>query len=653
MNSVLPFRKTIQGGLQSFLFPLCYFLPQIFRVFFIRHSYLLDWRLILSVQNYSILFRAKTYPHPLVDFRVKEFLKKVLWYTTHMQKMAPSDAASKELLHDLHLVNIESSADRITRILYSTDASIYQIMPVGVAWPKDKDQVIGAVELAVKHGIPVLPRGGGSSLAGQAIGNALILDFSRYMDQILDINLEEQTVTVQPGVVLGPLNRRLKDHGLIFGPDPASADRATLGGVLGNNGTGAHSILYGMAHDHLLNADAVLSDGSLMTFQEVSQKDLISKQKNISRESLILGALQSILDKYQTNIKQDYPKTFRNVAGYNLKALSERHNLNPVLLLAGSEGTLGLITSAKLNLVPLPAFTSLYLIHFSDLQSALESVPSILETSPSAIELIDQMLIQLARANPAYGFLLEPIQGNPAAVLAVEYHGNEPGEITGKESGLSRYGMTVSILDQEEQQNFWKARKVGLGILQSQRGDVKATTFIEDAAVPVEYLASYATGIKNFAAEIGIAEIAFYAHASAGCLHIRPRVNLKNVNGIKQMRLLAEKSLELVLKYGGTTSGEHGEGIARGEFMERLYGPQLSDAFRQVKEAFDPDYLLTRAESSAPHEWTAMICFVMEPNTRQNSNPKELFSASPSIRDLTGLWKCATAPGYAGSSKEV
>ena len=508
-----------------------------------------------------------------------------------MLKTDLPNTASTELLYDLQQAEIESRADHITRILYSTDASIYQIMPIGVTWPRDMDEVTGVVEIARKHGIPVLPRGGGSSLAGQAIGNALILDFSRYMDQVLDFNPEENSVSVQPGVVLGPLNKRLSNHGLTFGPDPASADRATLGGILGNNSTGAHSILYGMAHDHLLSAEAVLSDGSMMTFQEISDKQLKTKQKFKSREGAILNSLPNILEIYQSEIKQNYPRTFRNVAGYNLKALSEQQLLNPAVLLAGSEGALGLITSASLNLVLRPAHTSLYLVHFSDLRKALEVVPRILETNPSAVELIDDMLIQLSRANPAYRNLLKPIEGNPAAVLAVEYHSNDIREISDKKSNLAKYGLTVPLLNPDDQDQIWKARKVGLGILLSKRGDAKPTTFIEDAAVPVEHLASYAIGIKEYAAEIGVGGIAFYAHASAGCLHIRPQVNLKKENGLKQMRLLAEKSIELVLKYGGTTSGEHGEGIARGEFMEQLYGPELTAAFRQVKEVFDPDHL--------------------------------------------------------------
>jgi len=508
-----------------------------------------------------------------------------------MQKSAPNGGISVDLKLDLEKSRLIHKTDHITRLLYSTDASIYQMMPLGVVWPREVSEVSAVVEIAKKHRVPVLPRGGGSSLAGQAIGEALILDFSRYMDQILEINPEEKTVTSQPGVVLGPLNRKLASHKLTFGPDPASADRATIGGVLGNNATGAHSILYGMAHDHLLEAETILSDGSQILLKEQS-----GNLQAIHGKSTLVGAiyreLPRILDRYQEEIRNNYPKTFRSVAGYNLNILAKQKTLNPATLLVGSEGTLGIITSAKLNLVPLPAHKVLYIIHYQELGEALSTVPEILETNPSAVELIDRMLIQIARANPAYRPLLDAIEGDPEAVLVVEYHADDLGAITGKENHLKRFGPTTPLVDIQVQNNIWKARKVGLGILQSKRGDAKPTTFIEDAAVPVEHLASYALGIKEYGKEIGVGGIAFYAHASAGCLHIRPQVNLKSADGTKQMRWLAEKSLSLVQQFGGTTSGEHGEGIARGEFTEKLFGPELIKAFQEVKEVFDPDYRL-------------------------------------------------------------
>lgn len=516
----------------------------------------------------------------------------VLWYTTVMPKCSVPNDLIKNLIDDLSKADIQCAGDKITRTLYSTDASIYQIMPVGVAWPKDTSQVSAAVEIARKYQVPILPRGGGSSLAGQAIGEALILDHSRYMDQIQNYNPQERTVEVQPGVVLGSLNRQLAADSLAFGPDPASADRATMGGVLGNNATGAHSILYGMAHDHLLEAEAVLSDATIVRFRSNTEIASSGLQNKNSLAGKIYREIPELLKHYRSEIATNFPKTFRNVAGYNLRALANQEAINPATLLVGAEGTLGIITAAKLNLVPLPRYQILYLLHFDELRAALECVPQILESEPSAVELIDRMLIRLARANPAYKSLLNAVQGDPEAVLIVEYQGEELEALTKKQEKLVPLGPISSLLEPDDQDKIWKARKVGLGILQSQRGDAKPTTFIEDSAVPVEHLADYAMELKEFAAEIGIGAIAFYAHASAGCLHIRPQVNLKSSEGIKQMRALAEKSLSLVIRFGGTTSGEHGEGFARGEFSRQLFGPELTQAFREVKEIFDPDYQL-------------------------------------------------------------
>ncbi len=509
-----------------------------------------------------------------------------------MRKSSNANGAINGLITDLNKAEIQCAGDKVTRTLFSTDASIYQIMPVSVAWPKNATQVSAAVEIARKHAVPVLPRGGGSSLAGQAIGEALILDLSRYMDQILAYDPQGRTVEVQPGVVLGSLNRQLAVDKLTFGPDPASADRATLGGVLGNNATGAHSILYGMAHDHLLEAETVLSDAAITRFKRLATTELADLEKGNSLAGKIYREIPPLLKRYQHEIAANFPKTFRNVAGYNLRALANQDAINPATLLAGAEGTLGIITAARLNLVPLPSYQILFLLHFEELRAALECVPAILETGPSAVELIDRMLIRLARANPAYRSLLDAIQGDPEAVLVVEYQGEELEALSKKESQLAHLGPISPLIEPEEQEKIWKARKVGLGILQSQRGDAKPTTFIEDSAVPVEHLADYALELKDFAGEIGVGEIAFYAHASAGCLHIRPQVNLKSAEGIKQMRALAEKSLSLVIQFGGTTSGEHGEGFARGEFSRRLFGPELTQAFQEIKEIFDPEYLL-------------------------------------------------------------
>ena len=503
--------------------------------------------------------------------------------------------ANQELMHDLRAAIPDVRFDRMSRLLYSTDASIYQMMPIGVAFPRNSDDVRAAVEIAARHNIPLLPRGSGSSLAGQAVGHALILDFTRYMNQVLEIDPAAKTVRAQPGITLGRLNQSLQAHGLMYGPDPASADRATVGGMMGNNSTGAHSIVYGMTADHIIDASVVLSDATLATFDGFDPDEWDLRGKRSGLEGDLYRSLTQLMETYAEQISTRYPRTFRHVAGYNLNQLAGSDHPNLASLIIGAEGTLGVITEATLNLVPTPKVKRLAMVHFSGMRAALEAAPRILESGPSAIEVIDKMLLDLTRDRIEYRRLLTFIEGHPEAVLLVEYAGDVEAIL---DRGITRLRKTLGALnhkdpvvmvsDAREQANVWFVRAVSLGILMSIRGDAKPIPFIEDAAVPVEHLADYITRIDSFSAEVGVERVALYAHASAGCVHVRPLVNLKHKSGLRQLRQIAEKSLELVIEYGGTTSGEHGEGLARGEFSERLFGPELTQAFRRIKALFDP-----------------------------------------------------------------
>jgi FAD/FMN-containing dehydrogenase/Fe-S oxidoreductase len=511
----------------------------------------------------------------------------------------PEIEASQEFIQELKGAVPEAHFDRVTRLIYSTDASIYQMMPVGVAMPRNSDEVSAAVEIAGKHAVPVLPRGGGSSLAGQAVGHALILDFSRYMDQIIDVNLEEKKVRTQPGITLGRLNQQLASTGLMYGPDPASGDRATMGGILGNNSTGAHSIVYGMTVDHVVTTDIILSDASRVNFDAFDHLSWSERGKRPGLEGLLYRGLEAILERYITPIAVRYPNTSRHVAGYNLNKLIWDGDPNLAKLIVGSEGTLGVITEMELNLVPIPKVKCLAMVHFDDLEAAMEAVPLILESQPVAIEVLDKMMLDLTRDRLEYRRLLTFIEGDPAIVLLVEYAGDQDKEL---ETGIIRLRRklkenkhrepVIIVKDPIEQAKVWHVRKLGLGILMSIRGDAKPIPFIEDAAVPVEHLADYVTQIYEYSKSVGVDRVAMYAHASAGCIHIRPLVNLKQESGVRQLRQIAQKSVELVIRYGGTTSGEHGEGIARGEFSEMLFGYDLMQAFHEVKELFDPNGLL-------------------------------------------------------------
>lgn len=507
--------------------------------------------------------------------------------------------ASQELVHDLQSAVGETHFDRLTRLLYSTDASIYQMIPVGVAVPRTADEVSAAVEIAGRHDVPVLPRGGGSSLAGQAVGNALILDLSRYMNEVIEIDPEARRVRAQPGITRAALNRALRPHGLMYGPDPASGDRATVGGMLANNSTGTHSILYGMTDQHVVSTQVVLSDASTAVFEAIDGVDLASRLGKPGLEGTIYRQVVDILERYAAPIAKRYPKIFRNVAGYNLNLLAQDEALNLARLIAGSEGTLGVVTEATLKLVPIPTRTQLAVVHFDSLRSGLEAVPAILESGPSAVELIDKMMLDLTRDKAEYRRLLTFVEGDPAVLLLVEFMGETEAALEAKIADLrrnlqaiNRHGAVVVISDPKEQANVWRTRKAGLGILMSIRGDAKPVPFIEDAAVPVERLAEYVTQIHEFALQTGVEQVAMYAHASAGCVHVRPLINLKTGEGLRQIRAIAAKSAELVIRYGGTTSSEHGEGLARGEFNQDLFGGELHQAFKEVKRAFDPRGLL-------------------------------------------------------------
>ncbi len=502
--------------------------------------------------------------------------------------------ATEEFVHDLRGVVRHVAFDHMTRLLYSTDASIYQMMPVGVAFPRDVDEVSAAVEIAARHEVPLLPRGGGSSLCGNAIGHALILDLSHYMDAVVSITPENKTVRTQPGITLGALNQALAPFDLMYGPDPASGDRATLGGIMGNNSTGAHSIVYGMTHDHVLSTDVVLADGSRAIF-EAFAGDWGAQSHRPGLEGSIYRSLSSILNEFSGDITSRYPDTFRHVAGYNLHLLLRNQPPNLAQLMTGSEGTLGIITEATLNLVPVPNVSRLAMVHFSDVRSAMEAVPTILESKPSAVEVLDKMLLDLTRDKVEYRRMLTFVEGDPQIVLLVEYAGDSEAELEHgiqqlklKLQKINHHDPIVIVADPKQQSNVWYVRKVGLGILMSVRGDAKPIPFIEDAAVPVEHLADYITEVFDCAYAAGVERVAMYAHASAGCLHVRPLINLKFTQGVQQMRQIAERSVELVLKYRGTTSGEHGEGLARSEFSEQLFGSRVTEAFRQVKQAFDP-----------------------------------------------------------------
>jgi len=517
------------------------------------------------------------------------------------------DANISDFLHALRpRVAGDLRADAYTRTLYSTDASLYQVMPHAVLIPRHADDMQAAIELAARDAVPVLPRAGGSSLAGQTVNAALVMDTARWLDQVLEVNAEERWVRVQPGLVLDTLNARLKAHGLQFGPDPASSNRAGLGGIVSNNATGSHSIVYGMAVDHVLEMKVLLDDGAPAHFRPLSAAELHQHQQKAGREGEIYRRVAALVDdeQHRDSIRAGTPKHWRRCGGYNLARflhdgsidhyLPQDSRFNLVNLLAGAEGTLAAITELKLKLVPRPKRTVLAIVEFPTLLAALEATPAILETSPTAVELIDDLSLRMAAANRDAARLVKSfVKGSPFCFLVVEYQGDTEAELRAQVQTLLSQSPNLPIsplYDPKLQANVWAVRKIGLGLLMSMRSEWKPIPFIEDTAVPPQHLAEYIPRIDAFCRELGTT-MTYYAHASSGCLHIRPLLNLKQGADIDKMRAISLFVADLLGDYGGALSSEHGDGRVRSWLAERFYGPALYGLFREVKAAFDPHNL--------------------------------------------------------------
>lgn len=512
----------------------------------------------------------------------------------------PNIAAAHQKIRELSSrIEGEVRLDRLTRALYSTDASSYQIEPLGACFPAHVADVQAVVRFASEAGLSIVPRGGGSSLSGQGIGEGLVMDLTPHLNRIIEVNPAEKWARVEAGVTLDQLNRAVAPHGLMVGPDPSSGVVATIGGMAANNSTGSHSILYGMMADHLRELEVVLSDGSTARLRPQSPEAMSALASRDTLEGRLYREIPRLLQRYAAAIDQGYPRTWRNVAGYSLNRLraaqqaGEPFSLVP--LLAGSEGTLAAITAVTVGLVPRPVHTHLTMLHFPGLSTALSCVPQLLAHQPGAVELVDKFFIDLTRENRQYRHRLGFIEGDPGAVLIVEFAGSNPAQLRAQAETLleelRRTGFTGAAVTREdpaEVANVWEVRKAGLGLLLSKRGDAKPLAFVDDAAVPVENLPGYAEQVVRICREAGT-EAAFYAHASAGCLHINPLINLKTARGMAQLQSISEAVIALAIEYGGTSTGEHGEGLARSFYNEKVYGPKLHRAFREVKGLFDPE----------------------------------------------------------------
>jgi FAD/FMN-containing dehydrogenase/Fe-S oxidoreductase len=488
-------------------------------------------------------------------------------------------------------------ADRASRGRYATDASIYQMMPLGAVVPSDQADLLRALDIAREHGVPVLARGAGTSQCGQTVGEALVIDSSKHLNRIVEFDADARTVTVEPGIVLDHLNAWLKPHGLWFPVDVSTGAQCTIGGMAGNNSCGSRSIEYGNMVHNVLAIDAVLADGSACHFGSLAQP--VAE----ARTRALLRGIERIAARERDALIEHVPKVLRRVGGYNLdlfdcqnpRAYSDDGHANLAHLLVGSEGTLAYSRQITLKLAPLPAHKVLGVVNFPSFYQAMDAAQHIVTLKPVAVELVDRTMIDLSMANPAFRPVIETaLVGQPQAILLVEFAGDAQAaqqaqlmRLAELMADLGLPGSVVKLLDASAQKALWDVRKAGLNIMMSMKGDGKPVSFIEDCAVPLEHLAEYTRRLTEVFHQHGT-EGTWYAHASVGTLHVRPILDMRR-DGAARMRAIAEEAAALVREYKGAYSGEHGDGLCRGEWVAWQYGPRLNAAFAEIKTLFDPD----------------------------------------------------------------
>ena len=493
--------------------------------------------------------------------------------------------------------------DAGSRGRYATDASIYQIEPLGVVVPQTEEDALIALQIAREAGVPVLPRGGGTSQCGQTVGAALVIDVSKHLDDIVAFDAEARTVTVQPGVVLDHLNAYLKPHGLWYPVDVSTSAQATLGGMAGNNSCGSRSIEYGNMVHNVRAIEAVMADGAQYRFGDVPA-DLAGVDGPPGYVDLV-RKIRGIAQREAGEIELRYPKVLRRVGGYNLDMMLPE-SFNMAHLLVGSEGTLAYSRRLHLKLSPLPRHKVLGVCHFPTFYRAMEAPQHIVKLKPAAVELVDRTMIGLARDNPAFRATVDRfIVGEPEAILLVEFAGDDRDlqlrklrQLVELMADLGLPDAVVEIPDASLQRDVWEVRKAGLNIMMSMKGDGKPVSFIEDCAVPLEHLAGYTDRLTQVFHKHGT-EGTWYAHASVGCLHVRPILNMRE-DGARKMRAIAEEAAALVKQYKGAYSGEHGDGLVRSEWIAPFFGPKLVSAFEEIKGLFDPRNLMNPGKIVRP-----------------------------------------------------
>jgi FAD/FMN-containing dehydrogenase/Fe-S oxidoreductase len=549
--------------------------------------------------------------------------------------------------------------DAAARGRYATDASIYQIMPVGVFVPTSARDVATAIDIACDLRVPLLPRGGGTSQCGQTTGAALVIDTSKHLRNVIGFDKDAMTVDVEPGIVLDHLNAWLKPHGLWFPVDVSTGAQATLGGMAGNNSCGSRSIAYGNMVHNVAGIDAWLADGRLLSFGPVAALGPAERE--------IADFVRGLAERQQGEIEARWPKVMRRVAGYNLdifRPQSERPytgdgQVNLAHLLVGAEGTLAFMRSLKLHLGPLPRAKVLGVVNFPTFRAAMDAAQHIVKLGPSAVELVDRTMIELSRANPAFRPTIDAaliaIDGKaPDAILLVEFSGDDKAPLLGPLRALVELmgdlglpGSVIEMRDDAAQKALWEVRKAGLNIMMSLKGDGKPVSFIEDCAVPLEHLADYTDALTEVFARHGTRGT-WYAHASVGTLHVRPILDMRR-DGAQKMRAIADEAAALVRKFKGAYSGEHGDGLCRGEWIEWQFGPHLNAAFRAIKDKFDPAHLMNPGKIIDPPKMDDSSLFRFAPGYRTIALTPA-FDWSPWNVQNDPATEAITAPGSGGDS---
>ncbi len=485
--------------------------------------------------------------------------------------------------------------DEASRAMWSTDASIYLRKPVGVVAARCEEDVKRALAAARELGLSITPRGTGTSLAGQATAPGLALDVSE-MRRVLEVDLEGRRCVVEPGLVQGELNALVEPHGLVFGADTSTSEVATLGGMVGNNSAGMRSLVYGMTSDQVLGLRCVLPSGETVELGALSREEARSRARHADALARLLRGAMEIGDRYGDEIRRRFPKMIRRVSGYGLDALIDPETLDLTRLVCGSEGTLCVITRAEFRLHPLPDARALASFEFDSLSAAARATGRFLETDPSAIELLDDVAIGRARANPAYKDSTRFVQGDPKAVLVVEWSGTVSelderfanlDDLAGETGALA----ATPLRTKEEMGQTVLLRKSTLPLLLGTSDKEKPVAFVEDAAVPADRLEEFTGRFEEIVEKNGT-WACFYGHASVGCLHVRPALDTSDPEGVSRMRRIAEEVADLVVDCGGSISGEHGDGLSRSEFVEKMYGSEILRAFADVKHLFDPEGMM-------------------------------------------------------------